>query len=430
MTMPPSRLARAPASLAPARILVLTPWLVHRFRHGGQLRASAILDAYRRAGHEVRCIGLYDPARTPADEPSPHDLALGDDVARSIAPGDADTELGFWRALARAPSSSDFFRREVETFHPDVIQFDEPYLWPVAAGLRAGSRKLLHSSHNFETAAKRELAASGLAIGSRTLADVAATEREIAAGADAIAVVSAQDRAAFMALGARRVVVAPNGTAPHAPDAAADAAVAAYVGASPFALFVSSAHPPNAEGLVEMLRAAPPGVWPDVRPGAPVADARARGARLLVGGGVASLLRDRKDAAQGGGAFEAMHLLGLLDAAALGAMHRRAACIVLPKTRGGGSNLKTAEALMSGRPIVATTRAFEGFEAHATDAGVTIEDEPARFWAAVRAHVEATRPSPDRRAPQTLQDLSWAACLAPMVDLAAALAHEARGGGG
>jgi hypothetical protein len=69
-----------------------------------------------------------------------------------------------------------------------------------------------------------------------------------------------EDGAFFLeleALAAEDVVVAPNGAALPTPTAAALRTVRQYLGPQPFAPFVSSAHPPNASGLMHMIHDAP-----------------------------------------------------------------------------------------------------------------------------------------------------------------------------
>jgi hypothetical protein len=63
----------------------------------------------------------------------------------------------------------------------------------------------------------------------------------------------------------------------------------------------------------------------------------------------------------------------------------------LPITIGEGSNLKTAEALESGRPIVGTSKAFRGFESALTLPHVTVADSPIDFRRAVRAVMNKPR---------------------------------------
>ena len=95
--------------------------------------------------------------------------------------------------------------------------------------------------------------------------------------------------------------------------------------------------------------------------------------------------------------------------------------IILPKTLSGGSNLKTAEALASGRPIVATNRAFDGFEGFRDVPGVTIHDDPDLFWDTVDGFLTGGISSVPR-APEIMEGLLWTECLKPMVHALEALA--------
>jgi hypothetical protein len=53
--------------------------------------------------------------------------------------------------------------------------------------------------------------------------------------------------------------------------------------------------------------------------------------------------------------------------------------VLLPIVDGGGSNLKTAEAILSGKKIVATTFAFRGFEEYMDLPNVYIATTPSSF---------------------------------------------------
>src|SRR4051794_36685524 len=57
--------------------------------------------------------------------------------------------------------------------------------------------------------------------------------------------------------------------------------------------------------------------------------------------------------------------LGFLSEEHLTGLLAQSDIILLPITSGGGSNLKTAEAILSGKKIVATNFAFCGFEKYA-----------------------------------------------------------------
>jgi hypothetical protein len=388
------------------RVLMLGPWAITRPRHGGQIRAASIVGAYRARGHQVLFIGIFDPNNVPPADTSPDDVAIDDTVMAYIARSGLPWELSLWPAFAEVPALFARFEAAVQRFRPDVVQFEEPYLWPVVRALRrrglAGERRVVHSSYNFETDYRRDLAEIAGSVNDRILAEVAAQEAEIARESDLVATVSDADAESFRRLGARHVVVARNGSRPPEPAPDALAAVDAYLGGAPFALFVSSAHPPNAQGLLDLAAGATSGL-----PG-----------RLIICGAVHRLLEPSRRTHP---LIRDACMLGTVDPAVLDALLTRAAVILLPKTRGGGSNLKTSEALLARRPVVATTLAFAGFEAWRDVPGVAIADQPALFWQLAARQladpqVIAVPPGQDRR-----DELLWPACLAPMIDAAEAL---------
>jgi hypothetical protein len=71
-----------------------------------------------------------------------------------------------------------------------------------------------------------------------------------------------------------------------------------------------------------------------------------------------------------------------------------AACIVLPITFGGGSNIKTAEALFSGRPVIGTTHSLRGYDFARRLPHVYCTDEPNEFRRLTRAAIDDRLPPP------------------------------------
>ena len=240
-------------------------------------------------------------------------------------------------------------------------------------------------------------------------------EREIAASCDLVITVSENDAREFRALGAARVEVAPNG-ASFPPLPGDTAALDAYLPpGTAHALFVSSAHPPNAHGLISLAGATghPP-----------------NHGELLICGQVGSLVRASPQFQRAKRVLDRARFLGWVDNDLLAALYATTRVVVLPKTLGGGSNLKTAEALASGRPVVATGLAFQGFEQFADLPGVRIADDPDQFWAEVDALLSDAA-VPPLRSPDSMAGLLWRECLRPMVSAAEELARARpdRGGG-
>ena len=279
------------------------------------------------------------------------------------------------------------------------MQLEEPYLWPVIRTLRNRGHlpgvPIIHSSYNFEAEYRRDLAEICGNENRELLRKVARQEEEIARECDLVVAVSDLDAACFRRIGARRVMVIRNGGRRVNAARAATSGLDSYFGKARFALFVSSAHPPNARGLLDLaqgLKLPLPGL-------------------LVICGGVGTLLEPHRRTYP---LIRDARMLGVVDPPILDALLSRASVIILPKTRGGGSNLKTSEALLTGRPVVATTQAFVGFEPWTGVPGVTVEDNPALFWQHVARHLG------ELGEPPTLNNgycdgLLWPACVAPLV---------------
>ena len=381
------------------RVLMFGPWPIARFRHGGQIRADRIAAAYRSRGHEVSFAGIVEP-NLPRSDMGPHDVAIDVKVMEFISRSGLPFQVSLWEAFAQIPEHFVHFVRLVEQVRPAVVQFEEPALWPVVRALLREGRldgvRVVHSSYNFETDHRRDVANIKGPVQEYVLKHVAATEREIAAVSDLVVTVSDADAASFRAIGAAKVVVARNGCRPLAPHPDALRAVDAYFGEQRFALFVSSAHLPNMQGLLDLTRV-------------PV---ESLSGRLVICGSVCDLLTEHRSASS---LIRHATFMGMVDVALLDALLTRAAVVLLPKTTGGGSNLKTAEALHSYRPVVATTQAFVGFEPWRNAPGVTVFDDPVGFWRQVRWHL--ANPLVDISTAWCAQreGLLWENCLQPMV---------------
>jgi glycosyltransferase involved in cell wall biosynthesis len=108
--------------------------------------------------------------------------------------------------------------------------------------------------------------------------------------------------------------------------------------------------------------------------------------------------------------------LGQLPDDDLAATILSSSAVLLPITQGGGSNLKTAEALASGRRIVATSFAFRGYEDYLNVSGVAIADTPDEFRSEM---IKAVKQPPPARPPgevQRIQMLHWPARLTRLVE--------------
>lgn len=386
------------------RVLILAPWPLRIPRHGGQLRAAAVVQAYRDAGHDVQTISFYDPNHVKPEEVWPGDLTPTPGVIGLLqTPDSANSEMASWRAMAAAQDNFDRIVARLRSVQPDLLQFEEPVFWPIVKRLQAEGHlagiAVAHSSYNFETLAWRLRGLLGTPVKAGTVRDLALFEREIARQCDVIFAVSQEDASEFRKLGARTVVVAENGVGSL--ERRATPPLDAYLPSNvPYALFVSSAHPPNARGFIELA---------ELAKGHPLRDGE-----LLICGTVGTIIRGMSHLRSISRIMDRARILGWVDTTLLDALYAGSQVVVLPKIHGGGSNLKTAEALASGRPIVATRNAFIGFERFADLSNVCIIDEPELFWQRVNEWLAGPFAG-ESRSPETMSGLLWSECLKPMV---------------
>jgi len=148
-----------------------------------------------------------------------------------------------------------------------------------------------------------------------------------------------------------------------------------------FALFVGSAYPPNVRGFWQMFAPSLAFLAPDER--------------VVVAGGIGGIIMELREAR----VWERINAsrlecVGPQSEADLAALLALASCIVLPITIGGGSNIKTAEAIFSGKLVVGTTTSFRGYEGMPPFPGVHSTDDPAEFRGLVRRALDGTLPQP------------------------------------
>jgi glycosyltransferase involved in cell wall biosynthesis len=337
------------------RLLVMAPYPAGDPRHGGQIRLAELLRAFAVAGAQLRCAtwfpsnsfymaGPVGPLDTPVppeflqsfegrDFPLIEDLALGRYVAESPA---------LMRQLEQAVAGG-----------VDAVYIEQPWLLPVVEALRArvGSGfRFIYGSANIEHVLKASIFEQyQVRHGQAVIDAIKALEMRAAATADLVAAVTEADACVLRQWTQAPVVLAPNGVKPWSSDAATRENWRQRLGSAPFALYAASGHPPNVRGLCESFGESLAGLAPDQR-------------IVLVGGVSEQFLqhpwfRRWEDLNR-----RRVQPLGVLPQADLDALRDLAHVFILPTTTGGGSHLKTAEALYTGKPVVATPHGMRGFE--------------------------------------------------------------------
>jgi hypothetical protein len=309
------------------------------------------------------------------------------------------------------PSLKRSFFRLAEEARPQVILLEHPWLWPMVQkipGVMEGRIPVVYDSQNVEARLKHRMVQHAQL--TRKVRDEAEAllpvverfEQDVVTNVAAVTACTKEDAAVFTAWGARRTVVAGNGSSRRPTTGLRRLLPAVLPDDCRYALMVGSEHLPNVTGFENLVLP-----WlPLLRPGQ----------RVVAAGGASDWIGRRLAECGASWAVQGrLVLLGRVNDLTLSALIENAACLMLPIEFGGGSNIKTAEALLSGRAIVASPTSMRGFEEYRAVPGLTIADGPDAFGDAVRAAL--TCQSTTMRSPESVAALTWDAMLTPLLAL-------------
>ena len=375
------------------KIVTLSNYPVRTPIHGGQRRLDAIIRVLRRAGHQVSDIPLFFSSHYPQHDAAEAQTAVEPAVELEVARRRLAPDVHLHRLLDAESTALQAAAARIAEFKPDVLHFEQPWLMPLLdrliARLPDGHRVfVVYGSQNIET----ELASGPLTD------EVARIESDAVRRADMVVAVSDADAThlARLAPANRRpkIVVAPNASWPPDPDATHPRIVE-----GDYVMMVGSYHAPNAEGFWKVIGEVPGCIPPD--------------GKLVVAGRVCDLLAQdprmgRFHRLRG----DLVRFVGQVDDATLAALLAHAKGLLLPIVSGGGTNLKTAEALLSLKPVVGMRAAFRGYENATGLSGVAVADTPEEFRAAVRDIFSGTLTS--ARRPEDVEKYTWSATLAAL----------------
>ncbi len=401
------------------KILQISTHATLRPRYGGPLRSNQIARCLEHAGFEVDRIAvcwLLDEVPDRRDRCIP---IAGSPFWSSSDGREASTWIASWRTTDTARAIED--AREllnqlvslIANASPDVLLLQHPWTWPLIKnfpGVQADSIRVIYSSHNVEAALKRRMIEdAAVSAPPEVLMGVETLERDLVASAWATVACTDADAKVYQSWGASRVAVANNGAAIKDRDNLVGVLPWPLTTDHSFALFIGSDYLPNSSGFIKYVAPALPRLKPNKR--------------VVVAGSVS----DRIKAELGRPLLQhyedgRLVCLGFVDDLALDALIANAGALLLPIEYGGGSHLKTAEALASGRPIIGTTASFRGFSEYTGLPRVTIANTATDFETAIHDSLAA----PGRRLSDLAspREIAWEKTLDPLLQMVRSMAAE------
>ncbi|QSI28765.1 hypothetical protein GNX71_03890 [Variovorax sp. RKNM96] len=387
------------------RILQISPYPIVAPRHGGQIRVSEIRKYLRHQGCEVLTLSICEPAYSERDQDNDFVVNLDHEPRPFDMPYGAEIQMA--RLSVSNLQVQQFLSEKMELFSPDFIFFEQPWLWPAVQKIlstpkfQSAEPKIIYSSQNIESHVKAAILRDHL-LDERKISqfvdEVESLELSLARAASSIICVTTSDAEYFSQHSSAAIQICPNGVEKRALSAPELNEVNSFKRGRTYALFAASAHPPNAVGFWRMLGPCLASIPPS--------------AMIVVVGSVGGILEAYAPpeaslyATANSGVVQKV---GQVSDALLAALIWGSSGIIVPITSGGGSNLKTAEAIASGKPVVATQFACRGFEFSSRLSEFHICDDQVQFSrvAARIARGEILAPLPSAEEKSLRQLVYW-----------------------
>lgn len=351
-------------------ILILSTYDPSEQAHGGQIRVHEISQYLSTRGHTICNSGILSYVK----EPLPlHFLGFPEEgvnyngFSNWFLMDDAKLDIVIRRDTKLAKRLHDYL-----FFRPEIIMVEQPWLIRLALQYKSEynpDAKIIYGSHNIEFELKETILMNYFSPAHAKAASSIVKEIELFAinNSDACIAVTQKD-AEFIAgyCENKPIFVVPNGSRSNIPsfNSLKDAA-SLNIPRSKYALFCASAHPPNIHGFYEYLSGH---------------------SACLAGDSSMVILGTVGDAIKADQRYEGcitfknkLCFTGRVSHSLLPAVVSSAHVNLLPISQGGGSNLKTAEALLTESYIVATTTALRGYEFAAGYDRVFVSDNPDEF---------------------------------------------------
>lgn len=390
-----------------SKVLIVGSYPIVKPQHGGQKRAKAIFDFYRSELADARYVGVFHRGQYP--EWSEDDLPLGDPkIIAKVDKHPYASELICGDAISNDIHVRSYMAKLLMDYKPNIIHIEQPFAYlglkPLLSEL--GMKPfIVFGSQNIEYILKKRIFSELRVthqLADRWVKKTKDLEYELSREADLVVAVNHEDAISHKEMGAKACIIAGNGiersNAPEA-DIKYWEDIKKREKIDTILAFVGSGHPPNWEGFVNLI-----GTNMDFLP---------RNSKIIVAGGVSDYF-DKNFNKNDVGFWSAIKTAGKLEEGRLAALLALSDIILLPIITERGSNLKTAEAILTRKKIVATDSTFHGFERFSSLPNVYIGNNKDEFKKAILKAIAAPYVTPSRYEVSLSEKVQWEYCLQPI----------------
>jgi hypothetical protein len=375
--------------------------------HGGQIRCQQINRKLQELGFSVTLLTIFglSGGKTSLgpqiNVPEDYQLANLGELSNGFA------YLAF-DSYFQTPEGENKLRNMLSVDSYDVVWEDHPYIHTSLKSYFATTSSqpvYVYSSQNVESELVKSLLDTHQApidLKDKVGELVKKLEKQAVLDANIVLAVTHSDLETFASFGTQASLVrVPNASRCLPSKLSSSGSIISDLGLSRYALFIGSAHPPNVQGFLKMLGESLEYLHPDFQ--------------IVCVGGVSWGIRHHFASLEED-ALPLIRLTLIADASneEIDQLRLGASVMLLPILGGGGSNLKTAEALLSPGSIVATPTALRGFEDYCDSPGVFVAETPAQFQKLLAKISRGEEDVYFRREQLDGSPLTWDKALAPL----------------
>lgn len=381
------------------KILIVSTYPIENPLHGGQKRAKAIFDYYRTLFSDVKFVAITNGKY----EQSSDDITIEDKkILKEIDTSPLFGDIIAGAAIKKDLAVNDKLKRKIISFKPDLVQVEQIYGHAELKGLldSLGMKpKIILSSQNVEYEMKKQMVQKlNIKDAGEYLKRIKTLEKKAVLTSNLVVAVSKSDKERFEEIGAKNVVILPNGIEKIVPTREALAHWQKFKKDNKIknlVTFVGSAHPPNFIGL-------------DALVGSDLSFLPA-GTALALAGSASEYIQEKYGfwEKQNTNFWQNAVPLGRLSDDNLAGLIQESEVIILPIVSGGGSNLKTAEAILSGKKIVATEYAFRSFEKYINLPNIYFANTSAEFKRSIKKALRSEYIKLSIRQNKLIEKVQW-----------------------
>ena len=350
-------------------VLQVTNYNIDEYDHGGKIRCYEIRKSLLNQGFNVKTLTISTGKN---DFYQNFNCQLNE---RSFFKQIKDGTVSDWGAneyLAKKLKLYNDIFRDVKHYDPDIVIIEQPFLWPTVESLlntNAIHKEtiIVNSSHNVEKELKetiynktfdKKLSTSYTNI-------VNDIETDLMNRSDLSICVSKNDAEYFKRkCNNVNVSVYGNGQNQIRINELDDKWRNIFTKSKYNWVFVGSWHPPNVNGIKNLIENG-------------LCEQDPNFVKLWIIGNVGNAFKDFSFYKSNTNSV--IQIVGLTSQEDIDSAINQCDGIILPIWEGGGSNLKTAQALISGKNIIGTSKSFVGFEEYISSNGVLVTDCPNEF---------------------------------------------------